>query len=299
MFSLQNGRFIFKPSLSRPFVNDSDLPDLKNQVKNNLEAIVILTTNHEINKGLLSRLLDNICETTSSTDIDLIIFTNNSNHNPVSFDKVKQIFKSVNLINVNISQTDDIYSKKVGYKSIIPPYGAVSGPNILFLKAMDYCKKYNTVLALETDCKVFPEWLKRCTTYVSNEYFLMSGSTYDGGQNIPDEDMSMYLHLNGVAFYKTGSPAFQYLVLMLDKYLIYRVSNGDKMCAYDICFTYMILDYLVNSHSPESLKFWRYVFRYTFKTSLIVNASPQADTYISETYILDTHKNCVILHKKY
>jgi hypothetical protein len=127
----------------------------------------------------------------------------------------------------------------------------------------------------------------------------MAGSTYDGNHLVPDEDMSMYLHLNGVAFYKTGSLAFQYILAILDKYILYRVSHGDKKCAYDICFTYMILDYLVNSYSPESLKFWRYVFRYTFKTSLIVNASPFKDSDISESEILDMHKNCVILHKKY
>ena len=48
-----------------------------------------------------------------------------------------------------------------------------------------------------------------------------------------------------------------------------------------------------------SLKFWRNIMRYTVKTSLIVNASPQHDKNIDEQSILDSHINCAILHKKF
>jgi len=299
MFSFKNGRFVYVPTNSRPSITDSELPDIKNEVTNQLESIVILTTNHEINKGLLERLLNKISDTASSTDIDLNIFTNNSNHQQVSLDKVKQIFRSVNLINLNIPQRDDVYISRTDSQKELPPYGAISGPNLLFMNAMNECKNYNTVLVLETDCKVFPGWLEKCKDYVKTEYFLMSGSTYDGNQVIPDEDMSMYLHLNGVAFYKTGSPVFQFIMSMLNKFILYRVSYGDKFCAYDIGFTYMILDYLFKANTLESLTFWRYVFRYMIKTSLIVNVSPQADRVINNTDLLLIHKNCVILHKKY
>jgi hypothetical protein len=287
------------PKYPRPAVNNEDLPELKNEVINNLEAIIILTTNNEINNGLLTRLLDNISNVTSSTNIDLNIFTNNSNHIPVSFEKVNNLFKNVNLININISPEYDIYLKKVEYGDKIPPYGATSGPNILFLKAMDYCKKYNTVLVLETDCKVFPEWFEKSTNYVNSEYFLISGSTYDGLATIPNHDISMHMHVNGVAFYKTGSSAFHYVMTMLDKYIIYLVSNGDKACAYDFCITYMIFSYLAGCDNAKELKFWRFAFRYIFKTSLIVNVSPVSDKVINESELLDIHKNCVVLHKKY
>jgi hypothetical protein len=299
MFTFKNGRFRATPEFSRPAVPDSVLPDFTTEVKNKLESVVILTTSHEINNGLLTRLLDNISNTTSSTDIDLNIFTNNSNHNPVSLDKVNQIFKSVNLINVDIPPSDDVYIQKTESQQNTPPYGAVSGPNILFLKAMDICKKYNTVLVLETDCKVFPEWLEKSKIYVDNEYFLVSGSTYDGLATIPNYDISMHIHLNGVAFYKTGSPIFQLIMSVLDKYILYLVSAGDKVCAYDICITYMIFSYMVKSETANQLKFWRFAFRYIFKTSLIVNTSPVSDKVINESDILSTHKNCLILHKKY
>jgi hypothetical protein len=302
MFTFKNGKLVAnnkqRPVRDPPAIKESDIPDFKNEVKNKLESIIILTTRREINEGSLDKLLDNISKVTSKTDIDLNIFTNNSNHNPISLDKVNEIFNCVNIVNINIDPDSDIYLKEAGPDVKLPPHGAVSGPNILFLKAMNECKKYNTVLVLETDCILFPEWLEKSKNYVNTEYFLMSGSTYDGYGKIPHHDISMYMHLNGVAFYKTGSLVFQFIMLVLDKYIVYLVLSGDRVCAYDICITFMIFSYMSKSPDPELIKFWRFAFRYIFKTSLIVNMSPKSDKRISEDEILSMHKNCVILHKK-
>jgi len=316
MFSLKGGKFVRKenttvpvtpiPVITFPIIPDSELPSFKDEPMNNLESIAILTTSREINEGSLTKLLKNISETTPINDLDLNIFTNNSNHEPILLDMVTNIFKSVNLINIDIHADDDIYINVWNYNSFvgkpIPPYGLISGPNILFMKAMEVCKKYNTTLLLETDCKLFPNWFEKTKSYVSVEYFLVSGSTYDGEYIAIDHDVSDYcnrLHLNGVALYKTGSPVFQCMMTLLDKYVQYMVTNFDKFRGYDYTMTYMVLFYTINSPSLQSQMYWKSVMRYMFKTSLIVNVAANRDKHLLEKDILDIHKQCVILHKKH
>jgi hypothetical protein len=314
MFSLKGGKLVKNNNKQHPIVPnselliilDSELPSFKDEIKNKLESIAILTTSREINEGLLERLLKNISDTTPINDLVLNIFTNNSNHEPVSFEAVENIFKSVNLVNINIHPDDDIYIDKNFYKSKlpdpIPVYGLTSGPNILFIKAMEVCKKYNTTLLLETDCKLLPNWFEKSMHYVSMEYFLVSGSTYDGELIVKNQNMPDYIvriHLNGVAFYKSGSPVFQCMMSLLDKYTRHMAINVDNTRGYDYIMTHMVLFYTINSKSLESQMFWKNFLRYMFKTSLIVNVSPLRDTHIREDNILDVHKQCVILHKKH
>ena len=306
MISLKGGKFVRNNKIQHPIILDSELPSFKDEINNKLESIAILTTSREINGGSLERLLKNISETAPSNDLDLNIFTNNSNHKPVSFDAVENIFKSVNLVNIGIHADDDIYTDVNTYNSKagkpISVYGLMSGANILFIKAMEVCKKYNTTLLLETDCKLLPNWVEKSINYVSTEYFLVSGSTYDGEFIATKQDMPDYIvriHLNGVAFYKSGSPVFQCMISLLDKYTRYMVTNVDNTRGYDYIMTHMILFYTINSPSLESQMFWKNFMRYMFKTSLIVNVSPLRDTHIREDNILDVHKHCVILHKKH
>jgi hypothetical protein len=302
MFSLIGGKFIKQDRVKLTIRPNSDLPKFNDEPMNKLESIAILVSSREINKGLLARLLKNISETTPPNDLDLNIFTNNSNHDPISLDAVKSIFKCVNLVNIDINPEVDIYIKNANIITKTPIYGLVSGPNILFMKAMDACKKYNTTLLLETDCKVFPNWFEKSMNYVSMEYFLVSGSTYDGGFIATNQDMIDYtlrFHLNGVAFYKTGSPVFRCVIDLLDRYIQYMVSNEDRARGYDYFMLHMIIFYTINSPCSDSQNFWKNVMRYMFKTSLIVNVSPVRDSHIPEEDILDVHKQCVILHKKY
>jgi hypothetical protein len=305
MFSFKDGKLAVKKHTQVPMIPNSHLPSFKNEIKNKLESIAILTTSGEINKGSLERLLKNIGETTPPNDLDLNIFTNNSDHKPILFNTVEGIFKSVNLVNIDIQPDDDIYTELETYKANvrkpIPLYGLVSGPNILFIKSMEICKKYNTTLLLETDCKLLPEWFEKSTNYVSTEYFLVSGSTYDGEFIATLYDRSDYcsrFHLNGVAFYKTGSPVFQCMMSLLDRYTRYMVERFDPNRGYDYIMTYMVIFYTINSPSLESQMFWKNVMRYMFKTSLIVNVSPIRDKHLLDEDILGIHKQCVILHKK-
>lgn len=324
MFEFHNGRFIKGRSadvepqhpvppppndtnvtIDLPYISDEKFihgvasANFKDEVLNSLECIAILVTDHEINKGLLSNLLTNIKNTTPNNNTDLNIFTNTSNHHPILLDDVKDIFKSIHITNLNIVPDLDVYIKPPNKLPEIPEFGYSSGPNVLFMKAMDICNKYNTTLLLETDCKLFSGWFEKSMRYVSSEYFMISGSTYDGNNLIPITDMAMFFHLNGVAFYKTGSPILQFVFSELSRFIMHQVwKNKKHYSSYDICLIDLVLSGC-HEGTETSRKFWRNIMRYIFKTSLIVNASPEHDKDTNEEIILHSHINCAILHKKF
>jgi hypothetical protein len=313
MFTFERGKFI-----KGKFINTDESPSnvssditvtkfihgvptaqFKDEVFNSLECIAILVTSHEINRGLLSNLLINIKNTTPRNDIVLNIFTNNSNHQPIILDDVSHIFKSVVITNLNIDPDADMYIKPPNTLPTIPEFGYASGPNVLFMKAMQFCNKYNTTLVLETDCKLYLGWFEKCKAYVSCEYFMISGSTYDGDNLILTSDRPMFFHLNGVAFYKSGSPILQFVLSELSRFIKHRVwEENSPYSSYDFCLIVLILTGC-DEGSETSRTFWKNIMRYMFKTSLIVNASCDHDKNTREQVMLDSHINCAILHKKF
>jgi hypothetical protein len=240
--------------------------------------------------------LHNILKTVKTpTNIILNIFTNTLDVD-INGDIVKHLFKEVNVINTAIKKEDDVYI--MGCDNPNPPtYGWANGPNLLFMTAMEHLKKYNTTLVLETDCTLYENWLNKCIDYASIEYFLVSGSTYDGNAIYDPSDNLIISHINGVAFYKTGSPIFQHVIESLEKYIRHSVLKKFFFCSYDYSLYQMTLLY-IRSEKDNVSKFWKYVLRYILKTSLIINMSPPKDKNITESQALSVHKNCAILHKK-
>jgi hypothetical protein len=209
-----------------------------------------------------------------------------------------QKFKFVDIINLNIHPIDDMYiqdSEKDKFK-IIPKYGFTSGPNIMFLKSMQYASKYNTVLLLESDCILRQNWAIACINYVKYAgTFLVSGASYDGSMQIPIHEKNMFFHINGVAFYKTGDPMFKNLLGHLDSYILKLVP--DYGCAsYDLTITQMIFDML--ELDKLNYDFWKYMYRNILKNTLIINASTLIDKNIPISTFYDKFPSCVILHKK-
>jgi hypothetical protein len=204
----------------------------------------------------------------------------------------------VYLINTAISKESDVYI--VSTTGVpIPKYGYVSGPNLLFLNAMNHCKRFNTVLLLETDCILSKDWLTKCNAYVENVgSFLISGSTYDGSVEflLDPSKLESFFHINGVAFYNTGSTVLQHVIKELDTHLQYFAKNVYPINAYDYVMTHMIFEKL---KSAAQYKFWRYVYRNMIKNTLIINCSIPMDKSLKEDIIYKQFPSCVILHKKY
>lgn len=214
-----------------------------------------------------------------------------------SVKQLKRIFKRVIIVNVDIPETADIYS--VSYTGqVVPKYGLVSGPNLLFLNAMNYCRRFNTVLLLETDCILKENWIGACESYVNNcGTFLISGSTYDGSMHIEMnfKNPASFLHINGVAFYNTGSTVFQTVIDELNDYLPYYAKMVSPVNAYDYVMSYMIFHKL---NEDTNFKFWKYVYRNIVKNTLILNYSLAVDKKKSVKDIYRLFPSCVVLHKK-
>lgn len=273
----------------------------ENEYPMHLQAIAILTTSVEINDGRFSSFCDNLIRVTENVnDLDLIITINNEFHKKIiDIDNLKYIFREVIILNVNIPSKKDVYLKNISKYDEIPEFGTASGPNILFFETMKYCEKYNTILLLETDCILYKGWDIKSKHYINNnECFLISGSTYEGIGGFLSSDITFLLHINGVAFYKTCSPIFQFIIGCLRDYITSRKDKLLSTSAYDFILTKMILEYLRTAKTMEVYIFWKTVFRNIVKNSLIINVSTMYDTNTPESYFLNIYKKCVILHKK-
>jgi hypothetical protein len=107
----------------------------------------------------------------------------------------------------------------------------------------------------------------------------------------------MFLHINGVALYKTGSENLQLLISLLDEYIQHSVLWGFKVTPYDCMLTDMIISEL-NLNDLKNLRFWQRVYKNILKNTLIVNLSTLIDKVVTVGEVLKYHPKCEILHKK-
>jgi hypothetical protein len=262
---------------------------------NVLEAIALPVTSKEIDNKMFKRFMYQL-QYIEPTELTLVIMIDNMSHKtdimPI-IEIVRPKFKSVDIGYANILPEDNIYEKNEDNIDVIPLYGLVSGPNMLFLNCMEYCKQFNTTLLLEVDCFLRKDFITKLSKYV--EYsggFIISGTTYDGDLNL-FKDVPLYLHhLNGVALYKTGDPIFHFLIEELNNFIIDETKKNPVL-AYDIGLSLMINKRAI--HSKDSR--WKIIFKNVIKTNYIVNLSPQVDAKTEN--IMKLYPTCVILHKKF
>jgi hypothetical protein len=285
---------------------DSTCRDLNQYAitQNKWDAILISTTHHEISDGRLDTFLHHMISTLGSqsvSDKHLHICVNRACTIQPNLEKLlhtcQSLFADVSFLILNIPAEHDIYIKNPKTMSRpFPKYGNASGPNLLFLMGMRAMAKYDTVLHLETDCKLIGDWVSRCNAYVNNcGQFLIAGALYDGKQI---GGSMLNTHLNGVAFYKTGSPLFQKLLTFLETYICRNAQFGRIESGYDIVLRMCIDKYLETyANAPEFYMVWRYIHRMCVHTSLIANVSVPCDADIPIDYIQRLY-NPAILHQK-
>lgn len=257
-----------------------------------LECIALLTTEHEIQTGRFSSFFSRLISTlTHRLDLDFVIFLNK----PVDIPEVGMLgpyFNNTFVVSTDISPEEDV---RVNHRNNLE-YGGCSGPNILFLRSIRYCKKYNTTLCLETDCFLMPGWADACINYVTySGTFVVAGANYDGPTlSIPPDESDMFHHLNGVAFYNTQSEYFKILINLTEMY-IKELAKKQMANAYDVVMTFCVRNELKENRNHA---FWNFVYRNMAKTTLILNASlpTDKDTRISD--MLFKFPAAVIIHKK-
>ena len=256
--------------------------------KQELECIGLLTTSFELESGRLKTFLERTLPTLAKQNMDFVIFLNKKVDITELIAPYNEFFTVV-VVSHDIAERDDVRIQ--GPNTL--EYGGCSGPNIHFLKSARYCKKYNTTLFLETDCIVQEGWLNACINYVKySGTFLVSGATYDGLTKFDFNDYSLYHHINGVAFYNTGSPYFEYLLEETDSFIRNKAKLGE-MHAYDVAMALVC-----EKNIKQNYVYWRFIFRQITKNTLIVNYSLPTDKDCKIDDILFRFPEAVIIHKK-
>lgn len=256
-----------------------------------LEAIVLPITSREINTDQFSRFIAQF-QHTDPKQLDLLIFINNSKYEMSKlysgFTHLKK-FKNIKIFNTNICETDDIYITQIrDLPKKIPILGAISGPNLMFFNIMRKCKNYDTILLLESDCIIKPTVFDRCVDYVNAHNFFISGSLYLGKQAISN---AIRPHLNGVAFYHTGSSEFQNFIDEIELFIKKQVVGGNKIIAYDVGI-YLYISLLKNSTRRP------FLYSQYISNNLILNFSTTHDIDTPVEVIESLYPEHVILHKK-
>lgn len=271
--------------------------------KNILQCVCLLTTNKEVDSGQLNRFISHLTKVTKpsrySKKIDFKIIINQSYNNEIKINKLQQIFANIEIINLKLKKTEDIYLKKPPTDEKLPEYGLKSGPNITFFNTLNICKKYNTTLLLETDCLLNNKWLDRIYLYTKYANgFLISGGTYDG-LVFTKSNSAMMSHINGgTGLYATNHFVLHSLIDILKIFMQNQISNNMPGLAYDYALKIMIDANLDSSfHAPELREIWKFINRNYLPCKLIINCSTATDNIISKTQLNKVY-NYAILHQK-
>jgi hypothetical protein len=272
---------------------------------NKWDAILVSTTHIEVEDGRLECFLKNLIRSLEElgiiTDKHLYISTNKPVQIRPSLDallsRCRPFFVSIRILNCNIPPADDVYIRDISRMCRpFPKYGNASGPNSLFLTGMRKMAHHNTVLHLETDCKLVGNWIVRCNAYIEScGKFLIAGALYDGKQI---GNQALTTHLNGVAFYKTGAPLFHKLLNFLEVYIRRNAQFGRLESGYDYVLRTCVNKYLESYMDvPSYYCFWRYIHRMLVHTSLIVNMSILEDSDIPANHTEQLYSPAII-HQK-
>ena len=281
---------------------------------NQWDAIAVITTDAESRSGRLQIFLERLLESIEEPVHKALYICMNNTRMPFServlglLNNCKALFASVTVLDLEIPVEEDVYVRDTGVvPTSVPPLGYVSGPNTSFFRTMKRLSNHNTVLSLETDCFFKQGWIPTCDAYVNGSgRFLIAGALYDG--KLMWSKGGFINHLNGIAFFKTGSPVFQTFMAKIEQFIRRRIQNGDVSVAYDSAITDCLQLYIdtymdvSKRHHKHALCcrmfcFWRYIHRMLIHTSHIVNVSVKEDNDMSFDFLEDLY-DYAIVHKK-
>jgi hypothetical protein len=271
-------------------------------IANKLECVCILLTKNEVDNGAYEELINRLKKNTTTKEafgIDLrIIINKHINKSQLKIDVLNSIFKNVEIINLKLSPEEDLYLKEVlTNPPYIPKHGIKSGPNLMFFKCIEICKKYNTILLIETDCFFKKEWLNKIKNFVIHANgFWISGATYDGMIHCKAGSYMM-THINGgTGLYATGNKNFQIFISYVEEFIVDKIKNMPYL-AYDCGIKMFIDDEIDKAKKPEDILLWKLINRQYLPNKLIGNFSVDKDKYLKLEEI-ERMCNYYIIHKK-
>ena len=263
---------------------------------NKLEAVLLVTTSKEIDNGMFFKFVSQFKDM-PPTNMTLVININNYTHSvdiEPYLNVYTGIFDYVEVNYLNIPKEQDVYTRKPIEVKKLPELGSCSGPNILFLESIRYCRKFDSILLLETDCIIKKDSFTIAANYVKNlGDYLISGARYDGQFASGHDNIAFFNHVNGVAFYKTCSGELQGLIDKVEQHIIDNVKTRTQFFPYDLAImSYFFTNNRLADHNTKIM------YRKILTTTLIINLSPNSDWFYSMEYVNGHYPNHIILHKK-
>jgi hypothetical protein len=293
-----------KNRISPQKINISDIIPLSSIIHtiNKLECVSLLTTHNEIQNGqyeqFINRFIDSI-KTQESQKIDFKIIINKNDSLKIKTERLKQLFRNVDIVYLNLDKDEDLYIKDNQKLEKTPAYGIKSGPNVMFYRGLDICKSYNTTLFLETDCFFNPLWLTKLKKFIDHcNGFWISGAVYDGVVPVR-AGSEISTHINGgVGLYATGNETFRLFMRYCENFLIEQIANGLAGIAYDMAIK-MYIDHITdtNTTKKEDILVSKFIHRNYLPNKIIGNFSTTKDTYLKLEDIKRIY-NYYIIHKK-
>jgi len=275
--------------------------------KNRLDAIIINTTIKELPR--LKQFLDVLnTKIINSNNVKIyIVFSQISNEEiNYLYDDIVNYYQNIlkyldktHIVNLNIPPRLDFYVKG-NVKNIRSPYGNKSGPNFTFFKLLDSFTRYNTILIIETDSYINNDnWIDIAYDYVKNNSFLISGTYHRGLTKI---GIDIINHLNGVAFYKTGSLNFRTFISKFKNFFLRRV-RFDRQLAYDVAISHFLNEIRFRSHRTRNeveQYYYKFLISNIISNQLIVNTciNNLFDRGIRLKTLNIIYNNPIIIHTK-
>ena len=155
---------------------------------------------------------------------------------------LEEIFSEFNIFFLDFDPAEDIYIKKIPFRSRIPllkrinpppRFGIKSGPNLQFFESIGLCDTSGFTLLNETDMMpIDANWVEICDQAVpSGLDFLVAGAAYLGKNKL---SARVALHLNGNAVYNTSSRFFMEEYVPLWRQSLANMCQSQISAAYDV-----------------------------------------------------------------
>lgn len=272
--------------------------------KNKWDCIALLCTGKEYVNDIYLKFLKHISETANleiskNINFKLIIKKQDINKYKLPI-YLKDIFKHIEIIHINLPDHLDLYSdksKEEQDQQKLEKYGSKYGPNFVFFKIMNFLSQYNTSMILECDCILYKDWMKRIDNYIDSQNFLISGSQSDS----PNDDDFYHLrnqHINGgTAIYATGYSFFQKFIKLCEDLWPLYIKYKHWNLPYDYILLLVIENYFNYSKSKDDKILWSYIKKQYVYNNLIFNWSDKTYEFLNPEQI-KAICNPAVLHQK-
>ena len=193
---------------------------------------------------------------------------------------INKFFSKIEIVNNNISDINNIYvPNKI---ENIPIFGTSSGPNLHFLKTINFeLSKYKNILLLETDCFFISNyWLDYFNISIKKKTFWIYGSKYYGDSHFDDYTKQ---HINGVAIYNRCEDVMKFIDFVFFYIKTNILLKNEHIINYDIA-----INNVIDLFNKRKL---------LFDSGTILNISLEKDINIRN--YTNIKKYTLLVHQKY